>query len=286
MSQPELDPSLPKERAEFLRFGQFDWLHATFVQHSFAPHTHDSYVIGWIERGLEAFAYQKTVHFAPVGSLMMVNPYEVHTGYAPLETGWTYRTIYPSLELMQQVSTQLGLKDLPIFRQAVIQNPRLEQQFSAMHRLQHSGSSLAAESTLLEVLGTFVQHFAQSHPLVKTPLEPSGIAKVRTLLEDNLGQNIRLRHLANIAQVPEFTLLKAFRRIHGLPPHAYVLQKRLEAAKAALRGRSGIANIAAELGFADQAHLTRTFKKTYGITPSVYRKGIGNFIQDTPALLG
>jgi AraC-like DNA-binding protein len=274
MSQFQLDPRLEKDRAQFLRFGQFDWIYANFVQHSFAPHTHDGYVFGYIERGLEAFTYKKTVHFAPAGSLVMVNPHEVHTGYAPLETGWTYRCIYPNVELMQQVAAQIGFADLPIFQQAVIGDKALESHFLQMHRLQKSGNTLAAETSLLEVLGAFVERYAEARVTGVAPSEPVAIAKARAFLEDNLRQNIRLAQLSSVAELPEIKLLKAFRRIHGLPPHAYLLQRRLEAAKSALRGSVAIANIAADFGFADQAHLTRAFKKTFGITPLVYRKGV------------
>jgi AraC-like DNA-binding protein len=287
MSQPELDPCLPKERAEFLRFGQFDWLHATFVQHSFVPHTHDAYVFSLIERGVEAFTYQKTVHHAPAGSLVMVNPHEVHTGYAPLETGWTYRSIYPKLELMQQIGRQLGVSGIPVFGQAVLRDVALERQFLQMHQVQQTNGALAAESMLLEVLAGFIARHAQtrvSAPVVRQ--ESGAVAKARRFLEDNLAHNTRLQELAVVADLSEFTLLKAFRRAHGLPPHAYLTQRRLEGAKTALRGGLDIASIAADFGFADQAHLTRAFKKTYGITPSVYRKGIGNFIQDTPPSAG
>jgi AraC-like DNA-binding protein len=284
MSQPQPDPSLPHERAEFLRFGQFDWLHATFVQHSFAPHTHDGYVFSLIERGVEAFSYQKLVHYAPAGSLVMVNPHEVHTGFAPLASGWTYRSIYPNLELMQCVAKQVGVVGLPMFRQAVLTDDVLRQRFLQMHQLQQQNNPLAAETILLEALADFVARHAEARALLRIGQEPSAIAKARRFIEDNLGQNIRLAQLSVVADLPELRLLKAFRRTHGLPPHAYLLQRRLEAAKTALKGVQGIANIAADFGFADQAHLTRTFKKTYGITPAVYRNGIGNFIQDTAAL--
>jgi AraC-like DNA-binding protein len=284
MSQPELDPNLPHERASFLRFEQFDWLHATFVQHSFVPHTHDGYVFSLIERGVEAFTYRKVVHHAPAGSLVMVNPHEVHTGFAPLEVGWTYRSIYPNLELMQQIAKQLGLNGIPVFGTAVLTDQALERQFLQMHQLQQQGSTLAAESRLLEVLAAFVLRHAEARAKLQVGHEPFAVAKARCFLEDNVRHNIRLQELAAVADLPEFALLKAFRRVHGLPPHAYLLQKRLEAAKTALRGGQGIANIATDVGFADQAHLTRAFKKTYGITPAVYRKGIVNFVQDTAAL--
>lgn len=52
-------------------------LHATYVTHTFAPHTHEGYVIGVIEQGAEQFAYRRSQHVAPAGSIVFINPGEM-----------------------------------------------------------------------------------------------------------------------------------------------------------------------------------------------------------------
>ena len=83
------------ERAKFWRSSGVDLLHATYVTHSFAPHSHQGYAIGVISRGAERFRYQGATHQATVGSVVVVNPGEVHTGHAATPEGWTYRMFYP-----------------------------------------------------------------------------------------------------------------------------------------------------------------------------------------------
>ena len=52
-----------------------------------------SYAIGVIESGVEEFTYQGVVHRAPAGSVVVIHPGEVHTGYAGTKAGWTYRML-------------------------------------------------------------------------------------------------------------------------------------------------------------------------------------------------
>ena len=46
-------------------------LHATYVTHTFAPHTHEGYMIGVIEQGVKQFTYRRSQHTAPVGSIVL-----------------------------------------------------------------------------------------------------------------------------------------------------------------------------------------------------------------------
>lgn len=64
---------------------------------------------------------------------------------------------------------------------------------------------------------------------------------------------------------------RRFRHQAGIGPHGYRLLQRLNAARARLRGSAPIADIAADLGFADQSHLGRLFREAFGVTPRAYR---------------
>jgi AraC-like DNA-binding protein len=69
-----------------------------------------------------------------------------------------------------------------------------------------------------------------------------------------------------------FALLRQFQRVVGLPPHAFVVQLRVERARDLLRAGRSPASVAAALGFADQAHLTRQFKQRIGVPPGAYAR--------------
>ena len=80
-----------------------------------------------------------------------------------------------------------------------------------------------------------------------------------------------------------FALLRAFRAETGLPPHAYLNQIRVRLARRLLDDGLAPAVVAAEAGFADQAHLTRHFKRVVGVPPGAYQRERRN-VQDRPRL--
>ena len=59
-----------------------------------------------------------------------------------------------------------------------------------------------------------------------------------------------------------------------MTPHAYLVQRRLAVARGLLDAGTGIADAAAAAGFADQAHLTRLFRRSLGFTPAVYARAV------------
>lgn len=60
----------------------------------------------------------------------------------------------------------------------------------------------------------------------------------------------------------------------GLPPHAWRLVDRLNVARERLRGDAELADLALELGFTDQSHLGRHFRRVFGVSPGRYRRGM------------
>ena len=77
--------------------------------------------------------------------------------------------------------------------------------------------------------------------------------------------------MAEVAGCSRFVAYRAFRGRYGVPPSEYQRLLRLRAARQALAGGAAVADAAAASGFADQAHLTRWFRRCYGITPGAYR---------------
>jgi AraC-like DNA-binding protein len=78
-------------------------------------------------------------------------------------------------------------------------------------------------------------------------------------------------------------LVRSFTRHHGLSPHAYVLGRRIEAARSRLLAGARPADVAVELGFHDQAHLTRHFRRHTATTPGRYARGPSPGRGRTPA---
>lgn len=99
-------------------------------------------------------------------------------------------------------------------------------------------------------------------------LSPSTLQRVTEYVHEHLNQNVTLIELAAIAQLSPYHFLRLFKQKTGVTPHQYILQQRIEKAKHLLQhSELSIAEIALRVGFCDQSHLTRCFKRIAGMTP-------------------
>jgi AraC-like DNA-binding protein len=262
-----------------------EFLHATFTRHSFPRHTHDTFAIGVIERGVQATDYKGSTHIATSSDICLINPGEVHTGYSPDESGWTYRVFYPDAALLSKVARELSTHPpgLPHFPFPVIKDRRLASHIhSFLKTLEDSNVSLERESLLLSVLAQMIRRHGDTKDNRLVGRQKGGRA-VKTALEyldAYFADNITLSELSDMANMSEFHLLRLFRAAVGLPPHAYLIQKRIDYARGLLSQGLPIVQAGLESGFVDQSHFTRWFKKIVGITPGQYRR-TSNSVQES-----
>jgi AraC-like DNA-binding protein len=101
------------------------------------------------------------------------------------------------------------------------------------------------------------------------------VLKAHELLERRLEENVQLGELARYVGLSPFHLLRLFRDEVGMPPHAYQLQLRLHRARRLLRHGVTPSEVSMRLGFADQSHLSRHFKKQFLISPAQYVRACG-----------
>jgi AraC-like DNA-binding protein len=270
----------PREKSHFwrdTRLNNLELLRATYLTHVFAPHTHEGYAIGVIDKGAERFKYRRKMHVAAAGCLVVINPGEVHTGEAAIQDGWSYRMLYPATSLLQQAASELTGKAqaIPFFPEPIIHDPFMHQALSHLHAvLVNSTSALERESALIWTLAHLVQRHADTPPALLMPGdERAPILRIRAYLEEHFTQNVSLEQLATLAHLSPFHLLRVFRETVGLPPHSYLTQIRVARAKTLIGASLPLAEVAAAVGFTDQSHLNRHFKALVGVTPGQYARG-------------
>ena len=97
---------------------------------------------------------------------------------------------------------------------------------------------------------------------------------VREYINEHLHEEVKLIELAAIAQISPYHFLRLFKQSMGTTPHQYILQRRIDQAKYLLEQTElSIAEIAFRVGFCDQSHLTRCFKRLLGMTPKQFLSG-------------
>ncbi len=260
-------------------FGNLKLLRATYVTQRFSRHIHEDFPVGVIKHGALGFYYRGENVVATVGSINLANPGEAHTGYAAADIGWTYRMFYFDLNLLRYVASEIAgkPKDIPCFQQGVIYDSDLAKTIHHLHLMleQPNISKLTQESQIFEMLKQLILRHADDQPMLQTvSKEHQAVRRAREYIEAHYAENISLEQLTQIAYLSPFHLVRIFHDEIGLPPHAYLTQVRINRAKTLLSQGWPITEVAFEVGFVDQSHLTRRFKRILGMTPAQYRKNV------------
>lgn len=281
------NPSMPlvTPQQEYARmhivpdFAGMELLTARFWSHAYAPHVHDTFAIAVIEHGVEHFRCGASTHDAPAGTIAVVPPGEVHDGSRGCEAGWAYRVFYPRPELLAGLMAELrdGDARLPVFDQVVIDDPTLFRALRGLHTALHATDDcLQRACAWREAMVPLLRHAGVREP--GTGREDAAVRTAQELLRADHAAVLTLDDLARAVSLSPWHFNRVFSRTVGLPPHAWRNQWRLAQAKTLLRSGESPADVAAGLGFADQSHLHRHFKRAFGVTPGAY--GQRKIVQD------
>ena len=251
-------------------------LRAHFNGHAYDPHDHDDMLIGYTEQGVQRFQCHRSLHTSVPGRAILIEPGALHDGHAPEAGGFTYAMLYLPQTWVERAARRLDLPGLAgvesAFGHTLVDDRALvdaiRQAFVALHG---NEGRLARDQTLDRLL---LQLCAQlrAAPLAGDPAASPAIARVRDLLHERMDGNLGLDELAETAGIDRFRLTRLFQRAFGISPHAYLVRLRLRAARRLLATGRTPAQVAAEVGFADQSHLGRWFRRAYRMTPAAYRQ--------------
>ncbi len=132
-----------------------------------------------------------------------------------------------------------------------------------------------AESRLPWLLTALARRHSTSRPAPDLLVGAAWVAHaVRDRLADELLTPPSLASLAADFDLSRYQLLRAFRTTMGIPSYAWLAQYRVTRARGLLEAGGRPAEVAAQVGFADQAHLTRWFRRVLGVTPAAYRNSV------------
>lgn len=258
------------------RFGdssKLEFLAGTYHTHQFARHWHDTYVIQIVLQGWNAFECAGRTYTAGPGSVVLINPGEVHTGASVGEVPLTYRAIYPTSSFL--VDEMLGewtdgRSFFSGFAPRVVSNPLLFRLLAAAHIASESHEDpLQTRSLMVQALCmvAFKNNFRAHTESHSRP----AIQKAKEFLRENYNKNISLSELSRVSGLSAYHLLRSFQKETGVPPHQFLRNIRVQRARELLAFGLPITAVAQNTGFCDQSHLNRHFKKLVGITPGQYR---------------
>ena len=101
------------------------------------------------------------------------------------------------------------------------------------------------------------------------------LADTRRYMEEHLDEPLTIPALSRRACLSATTFKEGFRRLYGLPVHAWLRQRRMERAAELLRSSSlSVLGVAQSVGYGSASQFTAAFRRQYGVTPAQYRKNV------------
>ncbi|MER2105217.1 MAG: AraC family transcriptional regulator, partial [Pseudomonas atacamensis] len=220
-------------------------------------------------------------HRSTPGHVFLLEPGEIHDGHAPTEDGFTYSMLYLDPHWLERelhaLFEEAPADSQPGFADTLSHDPRLSTAIvQAFHALHDGDLRIVRQTALDGLLASLTRHLDWRKRQDFDPRLPLVAQVARDYLHAHTYEDIGLDDLAQACGVDRFRLTRAFKAAFGLAPHAYLIQLRLAKARQLLARGETPAQVASVLGFADQSHLGRWFRRAYQLTPADYRKRCSN----------
>lgn len=242
-----------------------------FAGHAYDPHRHDTYAIGYTLAGVQSFNYRGARADSLPGETMVLHPDESHDGRSGSDNAFRYRMIYvePSLVL-----AALGgrMRALPFAREVVRRDIRLLASLrNVLDDLGAAIDDLQADSFLAELADILCRRDGSAPKPRHGASAMRAVRRAAEFLDEAGGRPVSSAELEHVSQLDRFALARQFRAMLGTSPYRYLTMRRLDNARHLIRSGAGLADAAMEAGFADQSHMTRQFRRAYGLPPGSWR---------------
>jgi len=253
----------PKNKNSYHKLPILDGLElfdAKYHVKNFPFHTHNTFNITLVID--QTFSTKLVDRFlqAPIGTIVITNPDEVHSTICDNNIGSSFFTFYVSPDVLKEFNNQK-----PVFFDDKIINDRLLFQQLYYVSRNHHLPKVDLEIILLQALKQLVTKYTSNiiisekeHKLLKNFLESETLGK------------FSLEKSANRFGLDKYKFLRLFKQETGLTPNHFIILKRVEKCKELLQTQDDLLDIAIQTGFYDVTHLCKHFKKITGITPLAY----------------
>ncbi|WP_338765824.1 AraC family transcriptional regulator [Nocardia vulneris] len=244
--------------------GIVEVFHARFVEHVYPMHAHDSWTLLIVDDGMVRYDLDRHEHGVLGSVVSLLPPHVPHNGQAATAGGFRKRVLY--LDDAQLCDAMIGRAvDTPTFT-----DPLLHRRIRQLHTvLAHSGAEFEAASRLALIHDRLRNLLCGTDPAPRHA-DPGLAHRLRELLDSRTAEGLSLTEAAAVLHADATHLIRAFRREFGMPPHQYLISRRVDLARPLLLGGMPARDVAAATGFHDQPHLTRHFKRILGTTPGRY----------------
>ncbi|WP_295515995.1 AraC family transcriptional regulator [uncultured Pseudomonas sp.] len=257
------DPALPFLEARSIQDGR---------ALCYAPHSHETFSIGTVLGGRSRYHNGPTRELVGAGALVLMNPGDVHACNPQGEEAWRYRMLHVDAAWLADLQRP-GADDFQPLAMQLSRDDHLYRGLEALHACLVDPDSLSLERQSQAVLyfEAVLARLGRTPVAMTLSREDRRLRRAADFLDAYCAEGVSLDHLSEVADLSPTHLIRSFKRRYGLTPHAYLIDRRIRLARQRLRQGEELAEVALATGFADQAHLQRTFKRLVAATPGQYR---------------
>ncbi|WP_435808595.1 AraC family transcriptional regulator [Streptomyces microflavus] len=247
--------------------GVVEVFHARFTEHAYPMHVHDAWTLLIVDDGAVRYDLDRHERGTPGGTVSLLPPQVPHNGSPATSDGFRKRVLY--LDMTQLDAGYIGSAvDTPD-----LADPLLRTRVARLHTaLADPGDALEAESRLAFVGERLRGHLRPAQAPVSPSPDPGVAQDLRELLDERLDRGITLAEAARLVHAHPTHLVRAFSAAYAIAPHQYVTSRRVDRARRLLLDGVPPGEAATAVGFHDQSHLTRHFKRIAGTTPGRYAR--------------
>lgn len=223
----------------------------------FANHAHGHYVFGIVREGERELVLNGELLRIKKDDILVFNPGDAHGCTQASESPFAYDSFTVAIEILdgERFDFPSNTNDLP--------RKQLEEVFSLLDRYR--------EEEALEAFVAFEQTLvAKPDVNPPNPKHEEAAARLYAHTLGHLAERANVGEFAKNENISAYALIRAYKRMFALTPVQHQMALRVDAACELLASGANASDAAAELGFSDQAHLAREFKKRIGCTPGAY----------------
>jgi AraC-like DNA-binding protein len=284
-SIPRLERSCGPSPADWIKVAPsrpgLERIEACFGGHAFDPHRHDTYAIGITLDGVQRFDYRGAVRNSAAGQVMVLHPDETHDGRAASQDGFRYRMLYVEPHLIRDALTDPKAA-LPFAKAPVMSDRRL---VSAVANALQDLDSPCEDLELDQIVTDLAEALSCADPGGGRPpaggADMNAAARAREFIDASVERGVTSEGLEEVTGLDRYALARQFRFCFGTSPYRYLVMRRLDRARARIREGTALSDAAIDSGFADQSHMTRHFKKAYGMPPGRWATVSGAHLETT-----
>jgi AraC-like DNA-binding protein len=237
---------------------------------------HERYLISAFRAVASSWVYRRKTYFAEDGATTFMEPGEVHRVVEKRKPSHFY-ALFVEREQFLKLAEECGLAGVPHFATIQVQSAELLRRIKRLSVLLQRGDNSFHMQSELAILVHEVLRYAETPP-PELKVSRSGLKRslenARKMLEERMYEQVSLDELSAASALSRFHLVRNFAVEFGLPPHAYQIHLRIKHACRLLRKGLSCVEVASSVGFADQSHFARHFRKMMGVTPSVYSRSL------------